>query len=78
MGKSERQAYPKAIRPRYRRASKKGKITILDEFCAVCGYQSKYATRLLNLQGRAKAKNRRGVQTGGSDQSNSERLCVKA
>jgi len=29
---------------------------ILDEFCAVCGYHRKYAIRLLNQQGRAKAK----------------------
>ena len=56
MGKSERQAYLKAIRSRYRRASKKAKIMILDEFCAVCGYHRKYAIRLLNQQGRAKAK----------------------
>ena len=35
MGKNERQAYLKAIRSRYRRARKKVKVTILDEFCAV-------------------------------------------
>ena len=35
MGKNERQAYLKAIRPRYWRARKKVKVTILDEFCAV-------------------------------------------
>ncbi len=37
MGKNERQAYLKAIRLRYWRAAKKTKVTILDEFCAVCG-----------------------------------------
>jgi len=35
MGKNESQAYLKAIRPRYRRARKKVKVTILNEFCSV-------------------------------------------
>jgi len=48
MGKNERQAYLKAIRFRYYRAGKKATVTILDEFCAVCGYHRKYAIRLLN------------------------------
>ena len=48
MGKNERQAYLKAIRTRYRRARKKIKVTILNEFCSVCGYNRKYAIRLLN------------------------------
>jgi len=60
MGKSERQAYLKAIRARYRRATKKAKVTILDEFCAVCGYHRKYAIRLLNLHGKPKTKRRAG------------------
>ena len=38
MGKNERQAYLKAIRSRYRRATRKSKAVILDGFCAVCGY----------------------------------------
>ena len=48
MGKNERQAYLKAIRLRYRRAGKKAKAAILDEFCEVCDYNRKYAIRLLN------------------------------
>ncbi|WP_461522148.1 transposase [Porticoccus sp.] len=48
MSKSERKAYLKAIKTRYRRANKLKKCTILDEFCAVCGYHRKYAIRLLN------------------------------
>ena len=48
MSKSERKAYLKAIQTRYRRANKLKKRTILDEFCAVCGYHRKYAIRLLN------------------------------
>lgn len=60
MGKNERQAYLKAIRSRYRRAGKKAKVTILDEFCAVCGYHRKYAIRLLNQRGTPKRKRRPG------------------
>ena len=48
MGKRERQAYLEAIRKRYRQVpdvADKGKI--LDEFCSVCGYQRKYAIRLI-------------------------------
>lgn len=41
MDKSERQAYLKAIRRRYHRASKSSKKAILDELCAVCGYHRK-------------------------------------
>jgi hypothetical protein len=60
MGKNERQAYLKAIRSRYRRARKKAKVTILDEFCSVCRYNRKYAIRLLNRQGKARKKRRPG------------------
>ena len=60
MGKHERQAYLKAIRSRYSRAGKKAKVTILDEFCAVCGYHRKYAIRLLNKRGKPKTKRRVG------------------
>ena len=60
MGKNERQAYLKAIRTRYRRARKKIEVTILDEFCAVCGYHRKYAIRLLNQYGKTRTKRRPG------------------
>jgi len=60
MGKNERQAYLEAIRSRYRNAGKKTKVTILDEFCAVCEYHRKYAIRLLNLTGKPKKKRRAG------------------
>ena len=56
MGKNERQAYLKAIRSRYWRARKKTKVTILNEFCAVCGYNRKYAIRLLNQPSTPKKK----------------------
>jgi len=63
MGKNERQAYLKAIRTRYRRARKRAKVAILDEFCAVCGYNRKYAIRLLSQSGRSRQSRRPGRQS---------------
>jgi hypothetical protein len=40
--------YLKAIYIRYRKASKRLRSRILDEFCQVCRYNRKYAIRLLN------------------------------
>ncbi len=48
MGKNAKREYLNAIRPRYKKADKAAKKTILDEFCRVCGYHRKYAIRLLN------------------------------
>ncbi len=50
MGKNERRAYLEAIRERYRMANKQAKTLMLDEFCEVCGYNRKYAIRLLGQQ----------------------------
>ena len=52
MVKSARREYLEAIRKRYRKARKKDKKPILDEFCANCGYHRKYAIRLLGLRSR--------------------------
>jgi hypothetical protein len=60
MGKNERQAYLEAIRTRYRRARKKTKVTILDEFSCVCGYNRKYAILLLNQCAKVRKKRRSG------------------
>jgi len=38
MGKQAKRAYLEAIRGRYRKAKQADKTKILDEFCAVCGY----------------------------------------
>lgn len=48
MGKKEREAYLNAIRERYRAGDRQSKSIILGEFCRVCGYNRKYAIRLLN------------------------------
>jgi hypothetical protein len=48
MGRKERRAYLEAIWGRYRVSDRRTKKQILDEFCAVCGYNRKYAIELLN------------------------------
>ena len=47
MGQKENKTYLNQIRLRYRKAVKKLKTKILDEFCEVCSYHRKYALRLL-------------------------------
>jgi hypothetical protein len=48
MSQRAKKEYLGEIRYRYRLASKQSKKLILDEFCEVCGYNRKYAIRLLN------------------------------
>lgn len=47
MGRKSKLEYLQKIIGRYRRAGRKGKTSILGEFCAVCGYHRKHAIRLL-------------------------------
>lgn len=47
MNTEMRRIYLETIRNRYRKSTKKQKSEILNEFCAVCGYERKYATRIL-------------------------------
>ncbi len=47
MSNRAKKQYLDAICERYRWSSKKEKQAILDEFCQVCGYNRKYAIRLL-------------------------------
>jgi hypothetical protein len=44
----ERKVYYYQIIERYQKSTKKEKSVILAEFCAVCGYNKKYAIRILN------------------------------
>jgi hypothetical protein len=60
MGKKERRIYLQAIVRRYRRATRAGKGVILDEFCSVCGYNRKYAVRILNHPPTASSKGHAG------------------
>lgn len=48
MSPQSKYEYSKKIQWRYRRAGKKYKQKILDEYCEVCGYERKYAIRKLN------------------------------
>jgi hypothetical protein len=48
MSKKAKKEYLAEIRKRYICSAKAGKKQILDEFCAVCGYNRKYAIRLLH------------------------------
>lgn len=48
MSLAEKRVYLEAIRRRYRLASRAKKSIILDEFCAVCVYNRKYAIRILS------------------------------
>lgn len=47
MSPRSKREYLHAIAVRYRRAPRKEKALILDEFCATCGYHRKHAIRLL-------------------------------
>ena len=48
MSQKSKWEYLKAIYTRYRKATKDLRALILNEFCQVCGYNRKYAIRLLN------------------------------
>lgn len=48
MSQKAKEEYLREIKPRYKRADKIEKQNILDEFCLTCGYNRKYAIRLLN------------------------------
>ena len=50
MGTKSKYEYLEKIRPRYQSASKQEKEKILDEFCSTCGYNRKYAIRILNSE----------------------------
>jgi hypothetical protein len=56
MGNKSKREYLAKIKDRYRKAGRKGKKRILDEFCEVCGHHRKHAIRLLNQDGRKKHK----------------------
>ncbi len=47
MSPQSKREYLKAIYWRYRRASRRAKSIILDEFCQTCRYHRKHAIRLL-------------------------------
>src|ERR1700757_2768690 len=58
-----KQDYLATIRTRSQQAGKKAKTLILDEFCATCGYNRKYAIRMLS-KSRPKESRRVGRRPG--------------
>ena len=68
MKPSSRKEYLRKIYSRYQQASRSERRRILDEFCANCGYNRKYAIRVLNgrvpLSQPVRVRRRRGVRYG--------------
>lgn len=64
MSEKARQEYLQEIKDRYKTASRLEKKKILDEFCSVCGYNRKYAIRLLNKKASPKQKKNRSGRPG--------------
>lgn len=60
MSKKSRDEYRRTIRQRYSEGNRQEKRTILDEFCEVCGYNRKYAIRILNQGVRIKRTGKPG------------------
>lgn len=63
MGRHEKKSYLEKIRQRYQQADKTKKGLILDEFSEVCGYNRKYAIRVLGSKPKRrkiKSKPRKG------------------
>ena len=50
MSNESKNDYIAKIKPRYQKAKKLEKETILNEFCSICGYNRKYAIRKLNAK----------------------------
>lgn len=48
MSKKSREEYLESIKNRYKNSCKADRTKILDEFCTNCGYNRKYAIRILN------------------------------
>jgi len=78
--------YKEAVRSRYRKAKKKEKGKILDEFVEVTGYHRKAAIRLLSRDGQVRRGKRRGRKRCYGDEvvhelrkvwEASDRLCSK-
>ena len=56
MSPKSKTEYARAIKKRYKSATKKEKQKILDEFCSVCHYNRKYAIRVLNSKDTPRSK----------------------
>lgn len=65
MSKKAKQEYLLTLQERYKKADKEEKKKILDEFCAVCEYNRKYAIRILNCKSKhlRKRQKKRGPKS---------------
>jgi hypothetical protein len=61
---AERQAITKEMAQRYRRASKRERGRMLDELCALTGYNRSYAARLLRAKARGRPPRRKQKRRG--------------
>ena len=66
MSVKSRSEFMGLMRERYRHRGREGRSRLLDEVCAVCGYERKYAMKVLG--GRREIAGRRGLKRGGSQQ----------
>lgn len=62
MSQNEKKAYYYAIKERYLKSNKREKSIILNEFCKICGYNKKYAIRLLNKKDTYQYKKKTGIK----------------
>lgn len=64
MSVKSRMEFMGLMRERYGHRGREGRSRLLDEVCAVCGYERKYAMKVLG--GRREIAGRRGLKRGGS------------
>jgi hypothetical protein len=78
MSAKSRQEVLEQARARYRRWGKKGRSRLLDEVCALCGYERKYAIKVLG--GKREIAGAGGRRRGGSQPlyAEAERRVLKA
>ena len=76
MSNQSKYEYLQRLRLRYDGATKQQKQAMLDEFCTVCGYNRKYAIRLLNTQQRP--RNRANLSKRGRKKIYGDPLIVQA
>jgi len=85
MSQGSRQEYLEKVRPRYGKASRKYKKQILDELCENCGYERKYAIKLMKKRKRTERQYPGPRATYGQDEQDvleriwehSEQMCSK-
>ena len=77
MSEKSRSEFMGLMRERYRHRGREGRSRLLDEVCAMCGYERKYAMKVLG--GRRAIAGGQGLKRGGSQQryGDAEREVIK-